>query len=838
MPTTERFDRFIEDRARLGDLLEGQVAAAMCALAAWIDATAGETELGLPDPAALRNAAPALGQRTRQALSDLSFRALQAEPALITRIEGLRAALALPPEAPESLEQRLARAFARAAHPQVTQVESPPGGAEDALGPEVLACAVASALGEWLSDMPLALQARADAAWMPALAASLAEVAPKSLPSKPTPSPLSTDPLPTPTDTLPASNEPSAGLERAAAAVEGAVGAAQVLGEQSLAPERPETRFRQASALPAPDALAEDAVAFAHQQGVSPYSREARRSYFEALRLRMQTSGAAPAQKAALDLVAALFDYVVDDARMPPAAQPLLWRMQYPSVVLASLDAGYLGEDRRSIRRLVEHLAAISVAYADDVVKGSELYKRLETVVRAVEVVSGALHGRSMVLGDQVQKEYRRATRGITQIMARIEKERVALEATPGRRNRRDYSRRPGRDQERRVTQGIEQALQERLARHEVPESVRQFLLDVWARHLRTAVLRDGEGSASHRVALQVVDDLLWSLDASAPRPSRSQLAARIPPLIRLLTQGVSDIGAKSEELRPFFDELFLIHLRRMQRTPPAEAAVVPGETVRAESAPPAPAPAPSTSTATPSEAAPASNVSALPTPISSLRRASTPGRGIQRLDRIEEDEPFTETGSGQAEATAPLDWPVLPEWSTASTPAPEPLLQTPAEPEPQPQPESEPDSQAEPPGPSEPTRVVTSSTDTEGREPEPAAAPTEVEPEAEDEAALDEASPDDAHLMAQISDIDLSDFPTSPERPRLEVDEVLNALEPGSWLELRSAQGGGQQVKVAWINARRTVFLLVRRPDRRAVSLRVEDLRDRIVQRRALLVR
>jgi hypothetical protein len=284
-----------------------------------------------------------------------------------------------------------------------------------------------------------------------------------------------------------------------------------------------------------------------------------------------------PAQLAALDLVAALFDYVVDDARMPPAAQPLLWRLQHPSVTLAALDAGYLGDDRRSVRRLVENVAAIAVAYADDVTQGSELYRRLETVVRAVEVVSHAFQARSSVLGDQVRREYDRAAQGVAQLVSRVANERLALEATPGRRNRRDYRRRPSRDREQVVTRRLEDELQRRMANSTVPESVREFLLGVWLRHLRTALLRDGEDSQQYRVALQVVDDLIWTLDGNAGKQSRRQLASRIPPLIRLLTQGVSDIGAKPEEFRPFLDELFLIHLRKMQKVPRDADALAPG---------------------------------------------------------------------------------------------------------------------------------------------------------------------------------------------------------------------------------------------------------------------
>src|SRR5690606_41482027 len=140
------------------------------------------------------------------------------------------------------------------------------------------------------------------------------------------------------------------------------------------------------------------------------------------------------------------------------------------------------------------------------------------------------------------------------------------LEETPGRRNRRDYARRPSREREEEVTGQLHAMLAERLRKHPAPESVRDFLMNVWLRHLRTAALRDGEESAEFQVSMRVVDDLLWSLDESGERHSRRELAQRIPPLIRLMTQGVREIGAKDEEFKSFFDELFLIHLRRMQR--------------------------------------------------------------------------------------------------------------------------------------------------------------------------------------------------------------------------------------------------------------------------------
>src|SRR5690606_15672374 len=166
---------------------------------------------------------------------------------------------------------------------------------------------------------------------------------------------------------------------------------AATLGTSPLAGEPSGPRLRALPALQPVLDLERDAVAFAHSIGAMPYSREARAEFFGNVRTRLREAGAAPAQVAVVDVVAAMFDYVIDDRRMPEAARPLAWRLQQPTVALSLLDAGYLGDDPRSLRRLVEHFGAISTAFSDEITRGSELHRRLETVVRAVEIVTSAL---------------------------------------------------------------------------------------------------------------------------------------------------------------------------------------------------------------------------------------------------------------------------------------------------------------------------------------------------------------------------------------------------------------------------------------------------------------
>jgi len=465
--------------------------------------------------------------------------------------------------------------------------------------------------------------------------------------------------------------------------------------------------------------LERDAVALAHAAGVAPYTREARAEFFGRARSGLSRAGASPAQLAVVDVVAAMFDYVVDDRRIPEPAKPLVWRLQQPALALSLLDPGYLGDEPRSLRRLVEHVGAISVAFAEDLTRGSELHRRLETIVRAVEVVTGALQTRSSVIARQVEREYARAAQHVGQLIERVARERQSLEAAPDRRNRRDYSRRPGPDRERLVTERIRELIEARLAGSEVPESVREFLQNVWLRHLRTAALRSGEESTDFRVAIQVVDDLVWSLDGR-DGGSRRELAERIPPLIRLIGQGVNEIGAKDDEYRAFFDELFLIHLRRMQR----------------------------------------------------------------RRDR-------TNGTAGSAGAGEPATG------GAARTR----------------------------PGGSAPTSAAEASRD---------AAPGRIGAGAGADAAPEAP---DRRLMEILGSLDLDDLAAAPRRLPIVAGEAFTQLARGDWVELLGRDDRSSFAKVAWINQRRTVALLVRRNDRRALSMRMDDLRERFLSQRAFLI-
>jgi len=552
------------------------------------------------------------------------------------------------------------------------------------------------------------------------------------------------------------------------------VRASMVLGSHPMVGTRdPRSAFRHAELLPGIDSLERDAIAFAHQVGHQPFSAAARQEFFSQMRKQMKTAGVDAAHLATLDMVAVMFDYAADHERIPDPVRPLMWRMQLPSVTLACLDPGYLSDEPRSVRRLVEHVAAIATAYPDDIDRGSELYGRLQTVVRAVEVVAHAFQVRSQVLSEQVKIEYQRAIYGMGQLVSKVTRERSDLDANAGRRNRRDYRNRPSREREFEISGRIEKLLAERLRDREVPESVAEFLKGVWLRHLRTAVLRDGEESAGYQAALKVVDDLLWTIDGEGRRRSRSELAQRIPLMLRILTQGINDIGARPEDYRPFFDEMFLIHLRRMQRrrksgnsAPHGIAEGLPVLRDQVAGTLPSPAPAPAIAPAAP--AAPTEETDEVP-PLLVL-----PTAGSDLPDPAAAASILPDAAEAGGDATAP----------------PAPVRVRPA------------------------AKAATSA----GQ-------------------GNDAQSASELKLRRLIDNTSLDDAPRRPVRMEIAPAELARDLAPGQWLELITSTRKKILAKVAWINDRRSVVLLLQHPDRLILSRHVTALQERAERKRVFRV-
>ncbi|NLD54617.1 MAG: hypothetical protein GX652_08155, partial [Burkholderiaceae bacterium] len=100
-----------------------------------------------------------------------------------------------------------------------------------------------------------------------------------------------------------------------------------------------------------------------------------------------------------------------------------------------------------------------------------------------------------------------------------------------------------------------------------------------------------------------------------------------------------------------------------------------------------------------------------------------------------------------------------------------------------------------------------------------------------------DAQSASELKLRRLIDSTSLDDVPRRPQRLEMDPADLVRDLAPGQWLELVSSTRKRIVAKVAWINDRRSVVLLLQHPDRLILSRHVSALEERARRKRAFRI-
>ena len=100
-----------------------------------------------------------------------------------------------------------------------------------------------------------------------------------------------------------------------------------------------------------------------------------------------------------------------------------------------------------------------------------------------------------------------------------------------------------------------------------------------------------------------------------------------------------------------------------------------------------------------------------------------------------------------------------------------------------------------------------------------------------------DAQSASELKLRRLIDETRLDDAPRRPARMDIPPAVLARDLAPGQWLELITSKGRKILAKVAWINERRSVVLLLQHPDRLILSRHVTALKERAERKRVFRV-
>ncbi|CAG0928798.1 MAG: hypothetical protein EFKGCFLK_00613 [Rhodocyclaceae bacterium] len=242
-----------------------------------------------------------------------------------------------------------------------------------------------------------------------------------------------------------------------------------------------------------------------------------------------------------IDIVAMLFDFIFDDAKIPDAIKALVGRLQIPVLKVAMLDKGFFSSKAHPARRLLDGISRAALAWGDAVDQDDPLFKEIAFIVdriqsdfeRDVAVFGDALNLLNAVLAERDALAEDMAERS-AEIMRRRETEEIAWIVA-------------GEAVMRRLSSGV-------------PQGVRRFLLDHWQHVLKELHIRHGEEHHAYLSATAMMDDLIWSVSPKTGSDERKQLVNTLPGLLRAMHHGLDVVNVPEDVRARFLDELVALH--------------------------------------------------------------------------------------------------------------------------------------------------------------------------------------------------------------------------------------------------------------------------------------
>lgn len=265
------------------------------------------------------------------------------------------------------------------------------------------------------------------------------------------------------------------------------------------------------------------------------------------LRNRLMEKATAQVDKLTIEIVGLLFDRINADRHVPQPIKELLQRLQFPLIKVAVTDPGLFVSADQPARRLMDRIASTSIGWTSE---GEANQRYLDEVQRAIHVV--------LASPDEGVVVFERA---LADFEAYLQDERTR-DDDPVQRAKRALA-----EAEEREIMAINATIKIRSAFDgvQIESYLREFLLETWVRVLVAVSLRDRDDQTVLRRYMNIVPDLVWSVQPKLSQDERKRLVGTIPPVLGALREGLTVIDWPKERMQEFFAKLMNSHAQAVK---------------------------------------------------------------------------------------------------------------------------------------------------------------------------------------------------------------------------------------------------------------------------------
>ncbi|PWE42609.1 DUF1631 domain-containing protein [Pseudomonas prosekii] len=261
-----------------------------------------------------------------------------------------------------------------------------------------------------------------------------------------------------------------------------------------------------------------------------------------------------------INLIAMLFECILDDRNLPDSLKALIGRLQIPMLKVAVVDKSFFSRSSHPARRLLNEIAAAAMGWGEcDDHERDTLYLRIEQVVQRL-------------LNDFVDDPA---------IFSELLADFLAFTSDERRRSelleQRTRDAEEGRAKTELARQRVEQALNEALLGKLLPQAVVAFVQNAWSKVLMLTCLKHGDQSVEWQADVQTMAQLIWSVQRHDEADANLRLLSLVPGLLKALRDGLSSSAFDPFATSEFFAELESLHVQLFER--PAQPSAPANET-------------------------------------------------------------------------------------------------------------------------------------------------------------------------------------------------------------------------------------------------------------------
>jgi hypothetical protein len=254
-----------------------------------------------------------------------------------------------------------------------------------------------------------------------------------------------------------------------------------------------------------------------------------------------------------VDALAEVFDYVFADRTIPMQLKIVIGRLQIPVLKAAMIDRDFFLTPEHPARKLIDALAAASVAWLPEKGEDDPLYLRIQTTVRRVLTeFDNDLNLFSVLLAQFHTFLLETEQRAQVQIepAADLEQKNEALEMALAH-----------------ADEVIHQCIGGLPPGEPLQPFLLPFLAHQWREVMARAWLKAAETPADWDHALRTMDQVIWSVQPKAGAEERAKLVALLPDLVRNLNGSLDALHWDGEERASFTRLLIATHMKAIRGT-------------------------------------------------------------------------------------------------------------------------------------------------------------------------------------------------------------------------------------------------------------------------------